>query len=417
MKDVVLILGYNNTRVDDVKKIQSKVYNLLGALTILCKPAPSETDQSIVDDIIDVNLENDVVNLEKVLITVREKNYNIIGVLPFSDIGTQLGALITSHLGLIGADNYKIKAALDKSIFRQEENLSNNLPDGYKKILHKRIESKHELINIFNAMKGNIFIKPVKEGNSRGCISINQNSDLDLIWEQLLPYKDNGILIEEKITDLQEYSWDHVAGFNWITEKETTKNDYRAEIQQIVPAPLSEIASHTISEAGEFIANISGSNGSACHNEIFYDHLNNITKAVEPNLRPAGMQIWTLASLAYENFDPWDEWIRWASKKHDEAFKPLLKHNYYAGIRMIKAQKKGTLVQLPEISPHLHTNDVEFIECKWSKNTGDRVSNTVADNSGFIGYIIARAKNYEHLKAYLLNTVNYIEKQITINEA
>ena len=53
------------------------------------------------------------------------------------------------------------------------------------------------------------------------------------------PYREGGIVLEELIQNAREYSWDYVAGSTWVTEKTTTEGAYRAEIQQVVPAPLT----------------------------------------------------------------------------------------------------------------------------------------------------------------------------------
>jgi hypothetical protein len=102
-----------------------------------------------------------------------------------------------------------------------------------------------------------------------------------------------------------------VAGSTWITEKTTTEGAYRAEIQQVVPAPLSAEVQARLMAAGQHMAALVSANNGAWHNEVFLgsDHL---TSAVETNMRPGGMHIWDLAREAFIDFDPWERWVRWA---------------------------------------------------------------------------------------------------------
>ena len=67
MKNAILVIGYNNTRINDVKKIREKAKLCLGALTVLCKKDPTEADKIAVDFAIDVGLENKQENVNIVL--------------------------------------------------------------------------------------------------------------------------------------------------------------------------------------------------------------------------------------------------------------------------------------------------------------------------------------------------------------
>jgi hypothetical protein len=257
-------------------------------------------------------------------------------------------------------------------------------------------------------------LKPAAEGNSRGCININQEKNLNNAWAQVSKYLDGGIVAEELIDSECEYSWDHVAGCSWITEKETTKNQYRAEIQQILPAPLNNTVAKRISDAGIFMSELSGSNQGACHNEIFYIAESNSVMAVEPNLRPAGMRIWDLAAIAFENFDPWKEWLLWAANKRDTTQKQL-KQNYFVGIRMIQALKSGVLEKISAIDPaELSSETVDVVELTWTKKIGDSITPDVKDNSEFIGFIIAKSKDYLQLTHFLSATCNELSNKVII---
>lgn len=66
MKNAVLVLGYNNTRINDVRKIQQKANDYLDAKTVLCKKSPTAEDNAAADYVIDVGLDASEINVEKV---------------------------------------------------------------------------------------------------------------------------------------------------------------------------------------------------------------------------------------------------------------------------------------------------------------------------------------------------------------
>ena len=68
-------------------------------------------------------------------------------------------------------------------------------------------------------------------------------------------YREAGILVESLIENAKEFSWDSVAGKQWITEKHTTEGHYRAEYQQVVPARLTPADEILLRSAGEHIVN------------------------------------------------------------------------------------------------------------------------------------------------------------------
>lgn len=414
MKNAVLVLGYNNTRVNDVRKIRQKAQTYLDAQTVLCKKSPTSEDYAAADHVIDVGLDGNEPNVSVVINDCAQLGLNIVALLPFSDPGTQLGAALAKRLKLNGPSPEKVKAALDKGCFREQEASAKNAPAGYKKIKSEKVTSFEQLQNLYNNFGGKVFLKPASEGNSRGCINTAREKNLENAWGQVSKYLEGGIIAEELIDVGHEYSWDHVSGYSWVTEKETTQNEYRAEIQQILPAPLNSTVTKFISDAGAFMSDLSGSNQGACHNEIFYTEETNNVIAVEPNLRPAGMRIWDLAAIAFENFDPWKEWLLWAAGENNSAPKELTQ-NHYVGIRMIQAPKSGVLEKISTINlADISRNSVEVIELTWTKKTGDSITHVVKDNSEFIGFIIAKSKNYSKLSDTLPIICNEICKEAII---
>ncbi|KTC84771.1 ATP-grasp domain-containing protein [Legionella drozanskii] len=352
IRNAVLILGYNNTRINDVKKIKETARIYLNAITILCKKSPTSEDKNVADYAIDVELDKKQENIDKVIAAIEALSVNVIALLPFSDPGTQLGSVLAAQMGLKGPDLTKIDSALNKYAFRKAEKNAKHLPMGYKPIRFEKIESYEALCKLHQELDKKLFLKPTSEGNSRGCINLSHYKDLNCAWSEVEQYLSDGVVGEQLITDSDEYSWDHVSGFSWVTEKKTTENQYSAEIQQIVPAPISQQKKELIANAGEFMASLAGYNSGACHNEIFYSSCSGTIRGVEPNLRPAGMRIWDLAALAFEDFDPWKEWVLWAAGKNlTQSSSSNFKQQCYAGIRMISSKKIGILQHLPFISP------------------------------------------------------------------
>ncbi|MFT3742205.1 MAG: biotin carboxylase [Gammaproteobacteria bacterium] len=410
MKDCILVVGYNNTRINDVIKIREKASSSINAITVLCKDGIDNNDKKSVDFSIDVNLDKDFKNLEIIINFCKKFNLNVIGVLPFSDQGTQIGALLSEYFGLPGANSKTIGSALNKYDFRQRETILPK-PDGYIKVDSKKISSLAELQSVFREFNSGVFIKPMKEGNSRGCIAIKKYEDCERAWHQIKKYLAGGISAERLIENSKEYSWDHVAGYSWLTEKTTTTTQYRAEPQHIIPAPLPKIEHDLLISGARFMAEVSGYNGCACHNEIFLLENRNEVSAVEPNLRPGGCQIWDLGSYAFEDFDPWTLWIEWAIGKIDSSPKEL-KMKCFAGIRFITAPQDGvierfTVSKLTELSSMIHG---DFIEFTWTKKIGDKITDCPRDNSDFIGYIKAKSDSYDSLVYSLLSAEIFLSK-------
>ncbi len=403
MKNAILVLGYNNTRINDVKKIREKSLAAVGAVTVLCKKTPVEVDFQAADAVIDVGLESCHENIATIINFCIENEINIIGILPFSDQGTQLGASLAEKLGLPGANPAKIEAALNKHTFRAQESL-NVAPSGYVPVNAVKVTSLPELQAAFNRFDDGVFLKPMAEGNSRGCIAIKTFNDCEPAWREVEKYLNGGITAERLIQNAQEYSWEHVAGYSWITEKQTTQSQYRAEPQHILPAPISTDEANLISNGTRFMADICGYNGCACHNEIFLSSTKTNVFAVEPNLRPAGGKLWDLSIHAFEDFDPWTNWILWATGKLDHTLKPL-KQKAFAGMRFISAKISGVLknIKITSLAELPAASKGDYIELVWTKKLGDTITDNIRDNSDFMGYITAKSDDYNSLVA-LLNT-------------
>lgn len=409
----VVVVGYNGSRVHDVQKLRDLCKSLYNARLILLVEQIQPQDDQVADHVCSTSLaEKDVpASLELVVGCLNADRWKLIGVLPFSDRGVLLGAALASHFGLPGITPAEARAGLDKQIFRQLEATATEAPEDYRPILSTRIESLAELRQRVIEMGGKAFIKPACEGASRGCRVIRHPSECDEAWQALKPYREGGIVLEELIQNAREYSWDYVAGSTWITEKTTTDGAYRAEIQQVVPAPLAADAQARLMAAGRHMAGLVSQDNGAWHNEVFH-RANHRTSAVETNMRPGGMHIWDLARKAFIDFDPWERWVRWAVEGQVANHDPVPRG--YCGIRLLRASTGGILRDAPDIPSLARSLNIELVEAVLTKRIGDSVSALVKDNFSFIGHIVLFNERYEDLSVDLLRLAEAIESSVGI---
>jgi len=409
----VVVVGYNGSRVHDVRKLRDLCKSLYNARLILLVEQIQPQDDQVADHVCSTSLaEKDVpASLELVVGCLNADRWKLIGVLPFSDRGVLLGAALASHFGLPGITPAEARAGLDKQIFRQLEATATEAPEDYRPILSTRIESLAELRQRVIEMGGKAFIKPACEGASRGCRVIRHPSECDEAWQALKPYREGGIVLEELIQNAREYSWDYVAGCTWITEKTTTDGAYRAEIQQVVPAPLAADAQARLMAAGRHMAGLVSQDNGAWHNEVFH-RANHRTSAVETNMRPGGMHIWDLARKAFIDFDPWERWVRWAVEGQVANHDPVPRG--YCGIRLLRASTGGILRDVPDIPSLARSLNIELVEAVLTKHIGDSVSALVKDNFSFIGHIVLFNERYEDLSQDLSRLAEAIESSVGI---
>jgi hypothetical protein len=407
------VVGYNGSRIHDIPKLRELCKSLYNARLILLVEKIQPGDDQVADHVCSTSLaEKDVpASLELVVGCLNADRWKLIGVLPFSDRGVLLGAALASHFGLPGITPAEARAGLDKQIFRQLEATAAAAPEDYRPIVSTRITSLPELRQRVIEMGGKAFIKPACEGASRGCRVIRHPSECDEAWQALKPYREGGIVLEELIQNAREYSWDHVAGSTWITEKTTTDGAYRAEIQQVVPAPLPADAQARLMAAGRHMAGLVSQHNGAWHNEVFH-RANHRTSAVETNMRPGGMHIWDLARKAFIDFDPWERWVRWAVEGHLDSHDPVPRG--YCGIRLLRANAGGILRDVPDIQSLARSLNIELVEAVLTKRIGDSVSALVKDNFSFIGHIVLFNEQYERLSLDLSRLAEAIESSVGI---
>lgn len=410
----VVVVGYNGNRVDDIQKLRDLCKTLYNARLILVVDRIQPGDDQVADHVCSASLapESVIDSLEWVAGCLSADRWKLIGVLPFSDRGVLLGAALATHFGLPGITPAEARAGLDKQIFRQLEARSTSAPQDYRPVFSARVESLGELRQRVVELGGKAFIKPACEGASRGCRVIHHPSECDEAWQALKPYRAGGIVIEELIQHAREYSWDFVAGSTWVTEKTTTDGAYRAEIQQVVPAPLTADVQARLAAAGQHMSALVSLDNGAYHNEVFL-RSDGLTSAVETNMRPGGMHIWDLARVAFVDFDPWEHWVRWAVEGQPATHQPVARG--YCGIRLLRAPAGGLLRAAPDIELLARELGIELVEAVYSRRIGDSVSAVVKDNMSFIGHIVLFNEHYAQLSDDLLRLAEAVESRIDIN--
>lgn len=406
-----LVIGYNNTRIYEVGIIRDISRREYRAKVVLITEQVRPQDHAAADEVFVTPFGPIERAAERICGRLRKLGLRPIGVLPFADRGVPLGAVLARRLGLPGADPTRAAAGLDKRRFREIEAAAPAHPSGYVPLTSLPVGTLGELEAAVERLGGTAFVKPAAEGNSRGCQIISGIAGCQEAWAALAPYRDAGVLVEELVRDAREYSWDFVGGARWLTAKLTSEDRFRAEIQQVVPAPLGPEEAAALDGCGEHVRQLVSVGNGAFHNELFLRE-EGVT-AVETNMRPAGMHIWDLARLAFADFDPWRAWLRWSADGEMRLGQPVA--HAASGIRMLRAHHDGILVALPNVPALADELDIPLHQAAFTASTSDRVTADVADNSGFIGHIMLVADDAETLVERLDLLSAAVEKQIVVH--
>jgi len=395
MPQVIIIFGYNNTRLHDIERIKLLAKNKFNAEIMLCKDQITQQDTAVSPYTFSIPLEvADTVKIEKSIQRIDNfllaNHLEVIGGLPFSDRGIPVGSAFAQSRNLTSDSSIKDKAfaCINKLLFRQLEQRTAS-PQWYKKPVFAQLRTIEDAYLFVKTAKRPLLLKPVAEGNSRGCLRINTLEDLDRCHEVLLPYfKKEGVLAEECIQGYEEFSFDGVANRYVITQKKVLTGQYPVEIQHLVPAALSSDDYNRLLEAGLHVAQMTGSNGGAVHHEFFFNKQTKEVYCVEPNRRPAGMNIWDLIQQAFPEYNFWEMWLEWAVGINPVI--PPVKHQYYAGCHKLIAQASGRITQVDETA----IKAVEAAECltvKLTKAIGEMVEANPRDNSQVLGYVTGKS--------------------------
>lgn len=412
MANTFLVVGYNGSRVYDIVNLRKLCASRYAAtLTLITKQA-QPADYDAADVVLVCPLDSDTVeaSFDFVVGEINKHELKVIGILPFSDFGILLGAHLSTHYHLPGISPADAPPGLDKRAYRKLENADLDRPPAHQPIRSVQVETLEQLHAVVAQFGGRAFVKPANFGNSHGCIALYSLNECAAAWEKLSAFHNGGVLVEELITGAREFSWDFVAGYSWITEKETTQDSFRAEVQQIVPAKLSAQEFRLVNDAGHYMRSLVSKSNGAYHNEVFLRI--DSTSAVETNMRPAGMHIWDLANLSFKSFDPWHRWLAWAID--GEFISGTLEHQSYSGIRMIRAPSTGVLKFLPDVDQIASHLNISVVSVKFTKALGADVTETVIDNSSFIGELIIKNEDYDTLRTNLFLLTEAIERKVVI---
>ncbi|EFC81284.1 hypothetical protein [Parafrankia sp. EUN1f] len=426
-----VLTGYNNTRVYDVAKLRDLCHQEYRARLVLVTDQPKPQDAAATDVVIAAPLSplgqpgpdgpdggsdepqapDAAAVAGQVAAQLDRHDLRPIGVLPFSDRGVVLGAHLAARFGLPGAEPARALLGLDKHRFRAVESASADHPAGYTPLRSLVVHSLAEFEAAVARFGGTAFVKPTSEGNSRGCQHVPDLAACPALWAALEPYHDRGVMVETLVTGAREYSWDFVGGARWLTEKRTTSGRFRAEFQQIVPAPLDEVQTALLDQAGAHVRQLVSPSNGAFHTELFL--LERGVAAVETNLRPGGMHIWDLARLAFPGFDPWREWLRWSTTGAVVHSRPQAQA--VSGIRMLRAPRDGVVVSVPDVAAVADELGIPLHDGELRTAPGQRVRAEIADNAGFVGQIILVADDAATLLDRLDRLSEAVEERIDVD--
>lgn len=400
MNKVIIIFGYNNTRIYDIERIKKYAHTEHDASIMLCKETLTSEDSRLTPYTLQIDFDKrDRLSLKdqmkKILEYTHHNKLQPIGCLSFSDKGIMLGSLFAASMNLAHDDPDVANACIDKYEFRVLEK-SAVTPAWYKKPFFTRVFSYDEAVRIICESSYPLFLKPAQEGNSRGCIQVNSLEDLEENKELLLPYFKNGVMIEQCIQGCDEFSFDGVNDNYVITEKKTSAGRFRVETQHVVPAPLSDSHYERLYMAGLIVSWISGSSGGAVHNELFLDKATGNVYCVEPNRRPGGLKLWDWVSESFHGVDFWESWISWACSKPKRSGN-LEELSSYTGCKMLEPSKSGILSSIDAKTIKKIQSLEGVVDIAVTKKIGATITTNLKDNSDFVGYVVCKSDNSEHL--------------------
>lgn len=296
----LLIIDYNLSRINDVASMRKYAYERYGVKTLLLRANPDRHDYRIADVVLALDpCSSDFVSAGlKALEPFRQQ---LRGGLVFSDNAVQSGAQLLEQLNLPVDNATLASGAFSKILYRQIEAEHRSIlePQGMFIPAHATIHNADELLDFVRRYPGGVVLKPACEGNNRGVVFLNANADLRQALQEVEPYFSGGIICEQVIPLQQEYSFDGLGHLHFLTEKCSASGRYPVETGQILPARLSQIQEHLLTRVGKLANVLVGQCNGPFHNEIKIDKDATQGAVVEPNRRPAGMKIWSLAERVY----------------------------------------------------------------------------------------------------------------------
>lgn len=297
---LLLIVDYNLTRVSDVAHIASYARERHGADTILIRSNPSERDRQICQYLIDLDpLADDFV--EQALYYLKPWRDRLRAGMVFSDNAVQSGAALLERLSLPVDSSTLAANSYSKHAYRVSEARVRDLLEAQQIMVPDCVEVRtvDDLRRFADAHPAGFVVKPSCEGNNRGVVVVKRGDNLDAAFAAVAPYLSRGAICEGFIPFSREFSFDGVGATEFITEKVSAHGRYPVEVAQILPARITSRERTTITRAGRLANVLVGQHAGPFHNEIKLDDAGLCAAVVEPNRRPAGMKIWTIAEQVY----------------------------------------------------------------------------------------------------------------------
>lgn len=304
-----LIIDYNLSRVDDVRHMSAYARERHGTDVTLIRADPSAVDAEICDEVIDLDpLSPDFVEAAERLLGPRRAEFRA-GVV-FSDNAVQSGAVLLERLGLRIDSAELAGGAFCKHEYRLSEAAHHKLLAAQRLLVPDfvTVDSREGLADFARSHPDGFVVKPTKEGNNRGVVVVRPGDSLDAAFAEVGPYLEGGVICEELLPYRREYSFDGLGQVSFVTEKVSATGRYPVEVAQILPARLNHAERSAVERAGRQVNWLVGQVDGPFHNEIRLSDDASGTAVVEPNRRPAGMKIWSLARWVY-GIDFYHRWV------------------------------------------------------------------------------------------------------------
>ncbi|CAE6963695.1 hypothetical protein R75471_06825 [Paraburkholderia domus] len=297
---ILLIVDYNLTRVSDVANIARHARQQYDTQAMLIRAQPGARDLEICDYAIDLDplAQNFVETALNRLAPFRER---IRAGVVFSDNAVQRGAELLERLNLPTDSAALAAGAFSKRVYREMEVRIRDLMEAQSIMVPhcSSVVTVDDLRAFAEDHPAGFVVKPSCEGNNRGVIVVRKGDSLETAFAMVEPYLANGAVCEQLIPFRREFSFDGIGETEFITEKVNADGPYPVEVAQILPARLTVTERTTLTRAGRLANMIVGQREGPFHNEIKLSDDGRQAAVVEPNRRPAGMKIWTLAQAVF----------------------------------------------------------------------------------------------------------------------
>jgi hypothetical protein len=306
---MLLIVDYNLSRAADVARMARHAKIVHGVRTVLIRANPGPSDSAICDEVVDLDPAlPDFVDQAMARLTPWRDALRA-GVV-FSDNAVHSGALLLERLGLSVDCASLAVGAFSKYAYRQAEAAHGPLLRSQHVLLLDcaRISSLAELEAFADLHRDGFVVKPACEGNNRGVVVVHAGDDLQAAFDEVSPYLANGVICEQLIRYRREYSYDGIGALSFITEKVSASGRYPVEVAQVLPSRLKPMEWHTLHRAGQLCNVLVGQRDGPFHNEVKLSDDGMRAAVVEPNRRPGGMKIWSLAEAVY-GIDLYALWV------------------------------------------------------------------------------------------------------------